>query len=983
MIGFFNNKIVALIILGTIIAGTAAGVVLVRQQQILKSRAAYTDTGTTCDNGRKVGEFWPGVCDKSGKRIYMACNSDLTISRAFVEEDSTCAAQANPARGNVGVAVDNTATTCSNGTKKVGDPAWPECRGCAEGTVSCIGQDQYSEFKVVNSNSSNCGANCGGGEAETADQSTNKKVGGSPDGIRAASNACIIPMANFPKSSSCNPIPNGCPTSAYYWEIIAPGTNKAPSVDAKFNGPDNVLKNACSSHSDCPKNDSDSLNVNADTSNWCYEFTEGNRCIQLKHVPDAPSCGTGGPNNTANNTCSNNIGSQTPDLGVECASCIASNNRGITGAIRDLNSNLFTSCSDREVINYWCNGGVSSDGVNQCNSSKNGACASKCGGSSSSGNPLPAAQNLQAKCLFEGDNLVNPTYVNYTVNQTRGVGGARPTSLTQKYSLSGTVSGDGFLDVGEWTKDNVWVRAFRPGEEISISSPTNWLQVGYNVRFGNVTFSNTKFVEVLPADKPRVKATWNPIPESVAYVVRVNADPWDPWSPVDLGTYNGTLHIAPEIGSRDFGANTQGNTSTAYEAQVVQGLKYNLSIQGVRQGEAYPYKGQYAGVDFTCSPATPSVPPSVPPSTPPIATVAYRIAESPADLNSAAWQTYTAAGMTIDYDFQTPGDKFIFVQFKDSAGNVTNSTNCPKCQNQIRVLGENPAIASCSLSFDKNKTFINLTGKNFGSVKGKAKSEETELEIKQWKNENVVLVWTDAPSGQSLPVTLTNTDGQVAEGSCSAISQLSVGAKVFCRQPSQHKTDNVDMVLVGAFEGGKKTSQKVSIDKDGVIQGLNQKLEAGKAYRISLKAPKSLRRTSKPFIAQEGTTTVPDFVLPVGDIFPADGGDGKINTADYSTLIRQWNIADNASGRSADFNQDGRVNAVDYACMRVSMPAAVSGNDPEPEPGPVVSSRAPAGQGETCGGIAGIRCISGYQCQITLEEGLTSRMRVELVWQRV
>lgn len=37
----------------------------------------------------------------------------------------------------------------------------------------------------------------------------------------------------------------------------------------------------CKINDDCPKNSNDLSRVNPQTSNWCYEFEEGNRCMQL------------------------------------------------------------------------------------------------------------------------------------------------------------------------------------------------------------------------------------------------------------------------------------------------------------------------------------------------------------------------------------------------------------------------------------------------------------------------------------------------------------------------------------------------------------------------------------------------------------------------------------------------------------------------------------------------------------------------------
>ncbi len=346
----------------------------------------------------------------------------------------------------------------------------------------------------------------------------------------------------------------------------------------------------------------------------------------------------------------------------------------------------------------------------------------------------------------------------------------------------------------------------------------------------------------------------------------------------------------------------------------------------------------------------PTAPPSAPPS--PVTTKKFRVAESLADLDDAgivtSWKTYevkTEQG-PIDYTFkdQTPGVKTIFVQFMDSNNHISTTADCPKgCQAQIKLLGDSPKITSCSLSFEGSDAIATLRGENFGSDQGKVKSGEADLPIKEWKDKSIKLVWQNAPTGEALPVTLTNVDEQTGDGQCSAISQLSVGAKFFCGGPPPTTISDVDLVLAGAFAGGTLTKQTVSIDTKGVIQGLSQKLEEGKNYKLSLRAPRSLRKTVS-FTAGKGTTYVSDFSLPLGDIFPADGGDGTINAMDKAELNRQWIIAGSASGRSADFNGDGRVNSIDWACMRHDYGAS---SDSEPVPGgtSAPSSSNPAATG--------------------------------------
>lgn len=42
------------------------------------------------------------------------------------------------------------------------------------------------------------------------------------------------------------------------------------------------------SHTECPKNESDPFNVKPETSRWCYNFKEGGRCLQLKSQAGDP-----------------------------------------------------------------------------------------------------------------------------------------------------------------------------------------------------------------------------------------------------------------------------------------------------------------------------------------------------------------------------------------------------------------------------------------------------------------------------------------------------------------------------------------------------------------------------------------------------------------------------------------------------------------------------------------------------------------------
>src|SRR3989338_2189453 len=289
------------------------------------------------------------------------------------------------------------------------------------------------------------------------------------------------------------------------------------------------------------------------------------------------------------------------------------------------------------------------------------------------------------------------------------------------------------------------------------------------------------------------------------------------------------------------------------------------------------------------------------------------------------WQDYTEESkiQNIIFPADMPaGQKQIWVEFQDSTGKISRH-NAP-----IKLLGSEPAITGCSLNFEGTNVIFDIRGTNLGS-RGTGKSNETNLQVREWSNTSAKLTFPNAPVGQSFPISLTNGDGQIADGLCAGSSSVSLGAKVFCRAPAQHDTDAVEMILAGGFEGGKKAKETVRIDRNGAIQNLTQKLEEGKKYKISLKAPKSLRKVAE-FTASSGTTNIPNFTLPVGDIFPVDGGDVKINNFDKSELNRQWISGQSSAGRSGDFNLDGRVNSIDWACMRQDFG---KNDDEEPAPG--------------------------------------------------
>ncbi len=309
-------------------------------------------------------------------------------------------------------------------------------------------------------------------------------------------------------------------------------------------------------------------------------------------------------------------------------------------------------------------------------------------------------------------------------------------------------------------------------------------------------------------------------------------------------------------------------------------------------------------------------------------TVSFKIAEDPVALNTAQSFQYNTEPVRITYPFinSTPGVKTIWVEYLASDGTTTKTDRRTA---SITLLGPEPAISGCGISTDGGTTTFNITGANFGSESGTLKSGQNSLTITQWTATGIKATLGSAPTGQVFPVLLTRKDGQTTTGQCGALSGLALGAKLFCRQPGRFDVAGVNLTLVEASSGGRLVREVVTIDKEGIVQGLKSKIEEGKRYKIGIDAPKSVRRVVN-IVGANGITNVPNLILPIGDIFPLGPGDGAINTLDKGELNREWVISVDAKDRAGDFNQDLRVNSIDWACQRFDFGKT---DDPEPQPG--------------------------------------------------
>lgn len=318
-------------------------------------------------------------------------------------------------------------------------------------------------------------------------------------------------------------------------------------------------------------------------------------------------------------------------------------------------------------------------------------------------------------------------------------------------------------------------------------------------------------------------------------------------------------------------------------------------------------------------------------------------------------------------DWQSPGTRTIYVKFLTNNGQdlVVNRT--------VELVPPDPQIraVSCNLSADNKSLAVVVRGYDFGSQNtGRITLNGSALNVTQWKTNQSSSKGSDlivgnlpgTSSSQNYQVELFRADGAYTTAQCSVgVTTLNLGAKIACRPPTAPAISNVDLSIADSFDvrdgvKGKVTKTKVTVSPDGTVNGLNSILQTCNYYKLSIKAPYSLRR-DVDFQAADGSTVIPDFKLPIGDIFPTNGGDGKINSFDVAELLRQWSASPatvraqstatdsattsqsststSASGRSADFNLDGVVNSFDFACLVSSFNQE---SDPELTPGSVNTS---------------------------------------------
>lgn len=301
----------------------------------------------------------------------------------------------------------------------------------------------------------------------------------------------------------------------------------------------------------------------------------------------------------------------------------------------------------------------------------------------------------------------------------------------------------------------------------------------------------------------------------------------------------------------------------------------------------------------------------------------YRIAESEQDLDSALDFDFTPTDgkVRIFYTLadKTPGRKRVWVRFYDSEGKSKT------VHADINYL-PGPVLKSIKCEYDPAGlgTKVVIKGQNFGQYneqgEGGVLVNSQQAAILDWGTEDVlskIVARVNTKIDGRVPIKVTFDNGKSIEGICGIdLTSVSVKAIPACRPPDRFTAEKVDLKIYEATSSAARPFFELatSLDSSGGILGFEPKLEIGKKYVLLLKAVKSVAKKVE-FTAEDGTTVLGSLSLPVGDIFPAALPDGVINSLDKAELIRQWTISTDVN-RSGDFNLDGRINSIDYSCMK-------------------------------------------------------------------
>lgn len=361
---------------------------------------------------------------------------------------------------------------------------------------------------------------------------------------------------------------------------------------------------------------------------------------------------------------------------------------------------------------------------------------------------------------------------------------------------------------------------------------------------------------------------------------------------------------------------------------------FNVTKVGV---SGFISSDQPSAVTFSIEPPapTPTSTPS-PTSMPEVETTGFKIAESSSlDGDDINWDELLIIPQDqykgkYSYEFKAKTcrvDDTDCVSFPRGIRNIcvkfyhSNNTSSDSFCSSISLVPK-PVISSvsCNLNSSGAGTVVTVKGANFGTDPGAMRIgsrannlERIDIPAGGWTNNQVVANLNSQLEGAKFVRLTVAEDYSARDSLCQiGLSQISFKASLACRSLDKPLTSAA--LEVSDFQSGGSVykNDKNTFDAEGIPVGLFPKIEEGRDYKISIRAPSTLKRTIF-FKAARGTTVLSAFNLPVGDISP-EVGDGLINARDFSTLKSQWTLISDTQKR-ADLNLDGRVNSLDYSCL--------------------------------------------------------------------
>jgi len=333
--------------------------------------------------------------------------------------------------------------------------------------------------------------------------------------------------------------------------------------------------------------------------------------------------------------------------------------------------------------------------------------------------------------------------------------------------------------------------------------------------------------------------------------------------------------------------------------------------------------------------------------------------------SSNYWVDYTENPIPVTLpDDINPGTLlYVHTKFESDAGVKSQTFHKP-----FKFVGSDPIIENISCTYNSQSgvgSRVQVIGSNFGSERGSVKvisqQGSTDASIASWgeflestpsatlaptgsqaSSSTTVLNGRLASAGNVLAaqtglkykvvatikerlegaaqVELTTQDGRKARGYCGVNTTTVVfTSQASCQPPGNASMENARVQIYESLTPLPSKPlydfKKVSLDQDGIPQGVSPKLEVGKSYILVVKGPKTVAVAKKFTVEDEGTVNLDLIRLPIGDIAPVNTPDNTINSLDKSELAREWVISQDAQ-RTGDFNSDNRVNSIDYSCMK-------------------------------------------------------------------